>query len=306
MNKQLLVDIINEELFYYQVERIDESYLGIKYGIQALFKKVYNDIQSKFKKKEISKIEQDEETKKLQAFLNKINNAKTKEEAKLAVEEFMAAYPVAQSAPIKKQIPTAVPPMPPKDAYENLTENLREEIKMKITQQQLKQMINEEIAGMIQEGLLTESQLQELSLKGIKGAAGALGGAVGGLAKGAGQAVAGAARKVGAAAAAPVKAAAKYGKEVGAEISKAATKGDIESAIDSAVASLQSTGSNLLKLQQKAVSLGIKNLNLSKVQGELGRAVQVLEAELQKVQQQEPEEKGPYSKQDLAAQIEQE
>lgn len=304
MNKQQLVEIINEELFFYQVDKLDESMLGVKYGLQALFKKVYNDIQNKFKKKEITKIEQDEETKKLQAFLNKINNAKSKEEAQAATQEFIAAYPVAQAAPIKKQ-PTSVPPMPPKDAYEDLTERLREETKMKITQQQLKQIINEEIAGMVQEGILTESQLQEASWEGFKAGAGALGGAIGGLAKGAGKALGGAVKRTASAAAAPVKAAAKYGKEVGAEVSKATTKGDIKSAIGGAVTSLQSTGTNLLKLQQKATSLGIKNLDLSKVQAELGRAVQVLEAEMQKVQAQEPEEKGPYSKEDLAAQIEQ-
>jgi hypothetical protein len=207
MNKQELIEIINEEIFFYQVDRIDESLLGIKYGVKALVRKVYNDIQNKFKKKQITKFEQDEETKKLQAFLNKINNAKSKEEAKVAVEEFMMAYPVAQEVPIRPKVNTSVPPMPPKDAYEDLTEKLREETKMKITHQRLKQIINEEIAGMIQEGLLTESQLQEASWLGTKKAVGTLGSAIGGLAKGAGQALTGAVKRAGSAAAAPVKAA---------------------------------------------------------------------------------------------------
>ncbi len=154
------------------------------------------------------------------------------------------------------------PPPPPPEAYvddEMDLSQLNEEINMKITQQQLKQIINEEIQKMVE-----EDNLEEGFLDFLKGAGGTAASQAGGAVKRAGQAVAAKAGEI---------------KKAG---QTASVKADIPKLINKATKELQKIGSDLLNLQQRASSLGV-TLELDEIEGLIGQAVRAAEAQLQNV-----------------------
>jgi len=133
------------------------------------------------------------------------------------------------------------PPPPPPEAYvddEMDLSQLNEEINMKITQQQLKQIINEEIQKMVE-----EDNLEEGFLDFLKGAGGETASQVGGAVKKAGQAVAAKAGEI---------------KKAG---QTASVKKDVARSLQSIKAAVDNSQASLEQLARRAAELKL-NLNL--------------------------------------------
>jgi hypothetical protein len=200
------------------------------------------------KSKLLPKDEQD----KVLNFLNKAHAAKkagNKEEYLKYIG--MAVQATRQEMALgiqQRQSKKIVPPSPPPEAYDDVLE-LNEEIKMKITQQQLKQIINEEINKMSEEGELDEF------LNYFKGAGGAAVGDVGGAIKRGAE-----------------KVAAKAGEYHKAG-QTASVKADVAKSLSRLQISMTKMKTDIDNLQQRAVKLGL-NLGLDKIANQIKNQIE--------------------------------
>lgn len=201
------------------------------------------------KSKELPKDEQD----KVLRFLNKAYAAKRsgkKEEYLKYISMAVQATRQQMALGIQQhqQPKKAIPPPPPSEAYvddEIDLSQLNEEINMKITQQQLKQIINEEMQKMAEEGVLEEAWYDVFT-----GAAGA-----------AGQDVAQKAADV-------KKAVSTKMDDIGTKIGQYKTAGkeksvkkDVVRSLESIKAAVDNSQASLEQLARRAAGLGL-NLNL--------------------------------------------
>lgn len=247
---------------------LEEGWYDFLVGAGGVVAKDIKDLIGKIK--DLKADDQDRALK----FLNKAFAAKQrgdKENYKKYMEMAVQVVRQEMALGIQQHPKKATPPPPPPEAYVDEVidlSQLNEEIQMKVTQQQLKQIINEEIQKMAEEGNLEEGFLDFL-----KGAGGKAAGDAGGAVKRAGQAVAGAAQRAGQAVAGKAGEIKKAGQT-------ASVKADIPKLINKATKELQKIGSELLNLQQRATDLGV-TLELDEVESFIGQAVRAAEAQLQ-------------------------
>lgn len=236
---------------------LEEGWYDFLVGAGGVVAKDIKELISKIK--DLKADDQDRALK----FLNKAFAAKQrgdKENYKKYMEMAVQVVRQEMALGIQQHPKKIMPPAPPPEAYvDEVIElsQLNEEIQMKITQQQLKQIINEEIQKMAEEGNLEEGLLDFL-----KGAGGTAATQAGGAVKRAGQAVAAKAGEI---------------KKAG---QTASVKADIPKLINKATKELQKIGSDLLNLQQRASGLGV-DIELDEVEGLIGQAVRAAEAQLQ-------------------------
>jgi hypothetical protein len=230
------------------------------------------------KSKELPKDEQD----RVLNFLNKAYAAKrkgNKEEYLKYISMAVQATRQEMALGIQQRQPKKlIPPPPPPEAYaDKLSEllNINEDINMKITQQQLKQIINEEIENMVEEKEIDEALLDKL--KGLYGAAtggaGAVGKDVAAKAQAAKQAVS---QKVTA-----VKTAAEdYKKKIVDAARTAGTKSEVASILSSVSSDIKNASDSLQTLNGNAVKLGL-NLGLDNAI----KALKITASQISKAQQ---------------------
>lgn len=263
-------------LEYTSLEEALHHYLAgaIAGGAKVIGQDIKNLID---KSKKLPKDEQD----RVLNFLNKAYAAKrngNKEEYLKYISMAVQVTRQEMALGLQQQPKKVVPPPPPPEAYaDEVSEllNLNEDTNMKITQQQLKQIINEEIEKMVEEKEIDEALLDKL--KGLvgaaKGGAGAVGKDVAAKTQAAKQAVS---QKFTA-----VKTAAEdYKKKIVDAARTAGTKSEVASILSSVSSDIKNASDSLQTLNGNAAKLGL-NLGLDNAI----KALKITASQISKAQQ---------------------